>query len=81
MKLEHIRGEIERMRTQVTRHRKEIKDLEKAGISTKSANELLDRMLAKIDELCAARDKLVGENRVKYAGTEKTIRGPQYRYR
>jgi len=53
-----IRGEIERMRTQVHRHRGDIRKLQRAGISTASVDALLERMLNKIDELCAERDKL-----------------------
>jgi hypothetical protein len=59
--IEHIRGEIERMRTQVHRQRGEIKQLQRAGISTASADALLDRMLDKIDTLCAERDRLKKE--------------------
>lgn len=33
----------------------------------------------KVDDLCAERDKLVGEQRVKYLGTDKIIRGAQRR--
>ena len=36
-------------------------------------------MLAKLDELCAERDRLVGESRRKYAGKDKFILGPQIR--
>jgi len=32
-------------------------------------------MLAKIDGLCAERDRLVGERRRKYPGTNKVING------
>jgi hypothetical protein len=56
--IDFIRGEIERMRVQVGRQRKEILQLQKAGISTGSAEALLERMLAKIDDLCATRDQL-----------------------
>jgi hypothetical protein len=59
--IEHIRGEIERMRTQVHRQRGEIKQLQRAGIATASADALLDRMLDKIDTLCAERDRLKKE--------------------
>jgi hypothetical protein len=48
----------------------------RAGISTVSAEELLSRMLAKVDELASERDRLVGETRRKYAGTDKAILGP-----
>jgi hypothetical protein len=36
-------------------------------------------MLAKVDELGAERDRLVRETRVKYAGTDKYVLGPQMR--
>jgi hypothetical protein len=44
MQLEYIRGEIERMRTQAHRQRGEIRQLQR-GISTASAEYLLERML------------------------------------
>jgi hypothetical protein len=56
--LDHIRAEIERMRAQVNRQRKEILQLQRAGISTASAQLLLQRMLDKIDNLAAERDRL-----------------------
>jgi hypothetical protein len=59
--IEHIRGEIERMRTQVHRQRGEIRQLQRAGISTASAEALLDRMLDTIDRLCVERDRLKKE--------------------
>jgi hypothetical protein len=71
-----IRNEIEHMRRQILRQRKEIRDLQRAGISTKSAEELLTRMLAKVDGLCSERDRLIGEQRRKYPGTNKVINGP-----
>ena len=52
MQLDYVRSEIERMRTQVHRQRGEIRQLQRA------AEALLERMLNKIDELCAERDKL-----------------------
>jgi hypothetical protein len=58
MGLDHIRNEIEHMRTQVGRQRGEIRQLQRAGISTASAEALLERMLNKTDALCAERDKL-----------------------
>ena len=76
MQLSFIRAEIEHMRRQIHRQRREIRDLQRAGISTVSAEELLARMLTKVDDLCAARDRLVGEGRRKYPGTNKAINGP-----
>ena len=66
--LDHIRGEIERMRVQVGRQRKEILALQRAGIPTASAELLLARMLAKIDDLCARRDRLKKEQPVRKLG-------------
>ena len=59
--LSHVRSEIERMRAQVSRQRGEIRLLQRAGIPTVSAEALLERMLNKIDELCAQRDRLKQE--------------------
>ena len=58
MKLDQVRDEIERMRVQVGRQRGEIRQLQRAGIPTVSAEALMERMLNKIDELCEQRDKL-----------------------
>ena len=74
--LHYVRGEIERMRRQIIRQRKEIKDLQRAGIPAKAAEELLERMLAKVDGLCAERDRQRKEHRIKYPGTDKAINGP-----
>ena len=79
MHLALLREEIERRRRQILRQRREIRDLQRAGIPTKSADELLARMLSKVDELCADRDQLVGERRIKYPGTSKAINGPSER--
>jgi hypothetical protein len=82
VQLEQLRTDIENRRRQIYRQRREILDLRRAGIPTKSAEELLARMEAKADELCAEREKLVGEERRKYPGTNKTINGPiERRYR
>ncbi|HYW64782.1 MAG TPA: hypothetical protein VE865_16450 [Bradyrhizobium sp.] len=61
MRLDTIRAEIERMRGQVVRQRKEIRQLERAGIPTTAAEALLQRMLDKIDGLCLERDRLKRE--------------------
>jgi hypothetical protein len=58
MRLDYVRSEIEYMRVQVGKQRKEILKLQRAGIATASAEALLERMLSKIDELCAERDRL-----------------------
>jgi hypothetical protein len=56
--LDFIRSEIERMRRQVGRQRKEILQLQRAGIATLAAEALLQRMLVKIEGLCSERDRL-----------------------
>jgi hypothetical protein len=76
MGLEALRNEIEHMRRQILRQRREIRDLQRAGIPTKSAEELLGRMQAIVDELCTERDRQLGDQRRKYAGTNKVINGP-----
>ena len=62
--LNYIRAEIVRMRGQVGRQRREIIQLEGAGIPTESANALLQRMLAKIETLRADRDRLKRDEKV-----------------
>jgi hypothetical protein len=59
--VEFIRAQIERMRMQVHRQRGEIRQLQRAGIPTASAEALLDRMLNSIDGLCTERDRLKKE--------------------
>ena len=76
MGLDAIRNEIEHMRRQILRQRREIKDLQRAGIPTKSADELLARMETKVDDLCGSRDRLLGEQRRKDPGSDKVINGP-----
>ena len=61
MDLEGVRRDIEHMRVQVGRQRKEMLQLQRAGVSTVAAEALLQRMLGKIDGLCAERDKLKRE--------------------
>ena len=61
MGLDHVRSEIEHMRVQVGRQRKEILQLQRAGIATAAAELLLERMLAKVERLCAERDCLKKE--------------------
>jgi hypothetical protein len=61
MGLDNLRSEIAFMRLQVGRQRKEILLLQRAGISTGSAEALLQRMLDKIDRLCTERDRLKAE--------------------
>ena len=60
MGLDHIRAEIA-LRLLVGRQRKELLQLQKAGIAPASANALLLRMLDKIVRLCSERDRLRAE--------------------
>jgi hypothetical protein len=75
MGLDAIRLEIEHMRRQITRQRKDIASLQKAGINSSSAEAMLARMQDKVDGLCVERDRLVGLERRKYPGTNKVING------
>lgn len=79
MRLDYIRSEIERMRTQVHRQRSEIRQLERAGIATTSAEALLDRMLGKIDELCAERDRQISAEKLKNPSANKVIKATSQR--
>jgi len=56
-----IRAKIEQMRRQVDRQRGQIKQHQRAGIPSNSAEDLLDRMLNEIDDLCSERDRLKRE--------------------
>ena len=72
MDLNFIRREIERMRRQMLRQRKEIQ----ASNAPIFRPRLMARMLTKVDELCAERDRQVREQKIKYPGTNKIINGP-----
>jgi hypothetical protein len=61
MGVDHVRSEIQHMRTQVGRQRREILQLQRAGVTTASAEVLGQGMLDKIDGLCAERDRLKAE--------------------
>ena len=66
--MEFIEAEIERMRCQVLRQRNEILQLQRAGISTTSAEALLGRMLKKTADLRAERNSLKKEQPRKMLG-------------
>ena len=53
-----VKNQIDLMRNNLTRHRRDIVKLRSTGISTDDAEALLDRMLIKIEELCQERDRL-----------------------
>ncbi|EHQ99516.1 hypothetical protein [Bradyrhizobium sp. WSM471] len=73
--LEYLRSEIERMRSQVNRQRKEMLQLQRAGLSTASAETLLQRMLGKVDDLCSERDRQVRAKECPTYVSGKPIRG------
>lgn len=58
MKLHWVHTEIRRMRGQISAQEREIRMLQRAGIPTASAELLLSRMRAKIDDLCRERQAL-----------------------
>ena len=68
MGLDHVRSEIEHMRVQVGRQRKEILQLQSAGISTARLNFSSERMQAKIDDLCVERERLKRERAARRKG-------------
>ncbi|MGJ5180441.1 hypothetical protein ACQR16_24740 [Bradyrhizobium oligotrophicum] len=56
--LNFIRAEIDRLRIQVGRQRREIVQLQRAGIATQPAQALLQRMLANLEGLREQRERL-----------------------
>ena len=58
MNLDFVGNEIARMRVQICRQQNEIEMLRRADISAASAELLLARMRAKVDNLCNRRAKL-----------------------
>jgi hypothetical protein len=58
MNLDYVRNEIARMRVEIRRQQDEIEMLRRAGIGAASAELLLARMRAKVDDLCNRRAKL-----------------------
>lgn len=58
MKLHWVRNEIAQMRGHIRAQEREIRMLQRAGLAAASAELLLSRMRAKIDDLCLERDAL-----------------------
>jgi hypothetical protein len=83
MGLDQIKAEIEHMRVQIKRQQKDILQLQRAGISTKSALDLLERMHNKVDELIGERNRLTGEARLTdqrtYASGKVILDTPSHR--
>jgi hypothetical protein len=59
---------IDVIRSRVNRQRAEITQVRQAGISTTSAEELLGRMLNKIDDLRAERERPKKEQPARVSG-------------
>ena len=70
--LEYVRSEIEHMRAQISRQRKEILQLQRAGIGTASAEALLSRMQANVDALVSLRDEM---KKAEPQGAKKRVLG------
>ncbi|QDM15807.1 hypothetical protein FNL55_07405 [Tardiphaga sp. vice352] len=66
------------MRLQIRRQRSDILRLQRAGIDITSAEALLSRMQDKVDGLCAERERLVGEQRLRLG---KIVKGTPARSR
>ena len=66
--IEFVRTEIERLRLQISRQQQDIVTLQRLGLSTGLAEELLARMRASIHALCAKRDWMQREEPVAAIG-------------
>jgi hypothetical protein len=69
--LEFIFVEIERLRVQIRRQQKDILALQRSGISTASAETLLERMRASIDGLCKKRDWMQDQSGINAPSTRQ----------
>lgn len=56
--LDRIRNEIDHLRVQVGRHRREVSRLRHSGIDVGATEALIGKIQAKIQELCSERDAL-----------------------
>lgn len=82
MDIDDLRKDIAYRRRQCDRQQREILQLQRLGIHTADAEALLQRMQARVDQLCEERDQKRGEQRLErktYLGTTKVIRGTQRR--
>jgi hypothetical protein len=69
--IEFIFAEIERLRVQIHRQQKDILALQRSGISTVSAETLLERMRASIDGLYKKRDWMQEESQINAPSTRQ----------
>ena len=79
MSIDGLQAELDHMRGQIVRQRKDIRDLDAAGIDSTSAVALLSRMTDKVTTLVARRDEEVWNDRPKYRDSTKWIRSTQHR--
>lgn len=76
MDLNRIREELRQMRRQILRQRKEIQNLQRDGLPTAAAEELLARMELRVAALCEERVRQVEDQRQKNAGAKKVLKRP-----
>jgi hypothetical protein len=69
--IEFVRAEIERMRFQIRRQQSDILAMQRSGISTVSAETLLERMRASVDGLCKKRDWMQEESQINAPSTRQ----------
>lgn len=62
--IEFVRTEIERLRVQISRQQQDIVTLQRLGLSTGLAEELLARMRASVSRLCEKRDGMQADTRM-----------------
>ncbi len=80
--LDQVKVDFEHMRVQIGRQRKEMLQLQKAGIPTTSAEALLERMLAKVDGLVELRNRLKREAKLDdrtYSSGKRILGTPAHR--
>jgi hypothetical protein len=71
-----IREELCHMRRQILRQLKEIQNLQRDGIPTAAAEELLARMKSRVAALCEELVRKTEEERRKNAGAKKALKRP-----
>ena len=79
MSLDFIRKDLEYRLKQIGRQKRDLAQLRQLGLDTAAAEELLARMMAKVEQLRAERDRLKVAKAKTYPGSTKVIRGAQRR--
>ena len=79
MTLDVVRKDLEDRLKQIGRQKRGIAQLRQHGLDTTAAEELLARMMAKVQEVRAERDQLKAAQARTYPGSTKVIRGAQRR--